>query len=188
MSEVQLDMSERTLITRADFAKRKDVSRAAVTIAVGAGRLHGPALGPGKKLVLPFADLQWKDRTGEDGAKIARDEDETDAKADDTGALRQEKLTALQLKNERTRLELDVERGSLVSMAEIGEALARMGGDIAQQLEGIAGWATELAAVPHGNVQAMRAALKDHVRKLRGDIVERLAKLKAESADDDDGE
>jgi hypothetical protein len=187
MAEAQLDLSARTLITRADFAKRKGVSRAAVTIAVGSGRLHGPALGPMKKLVLPFADQQWPDKTGEDGAATAREEDE-DTADESSGEMRTEKLKSLRLKNERAQLEIDVEKGSLVSMSEVAAALGLMGADITQALEAIAGWAAELAAVPQGDVQAMRAALKERVRKLREKMVERLSKLSANEESDDDGE
>lgn len=191
MAEVQLDLDERALISRAQFAERKHVSRAAVTIAVGSGRLHGPALGPNKKLVLPFADQQWGDKVGEDGARIARDEDEDDEREspEQSGELRQEKLKALRLKNERTQLELDVEKGVMVPKAEIAAALGLMGADIAQVLDAITSWVPELSAVPQGDAQAMRALVKDKVRKLRETMVERLSRLSVdETADDDDSD
>lgn len=191
------------------------VSRAAVTIAIGEERLKGAALGPFKKLRLPDALDQWRaNKGGEDGAAIAREEDGPDDEDDDDddsdqlgafdtadqlpaaqdkavepGSIRFEKARGLRLKNERLETELAVERGTLVSKAEMENALADAGVAIARDLDSIASWADALDAVERGDVAAMRALLRDKVRQLRTDIAHRLVKLDANAAQvEDDAE
>jgi len=192
MSEGQLKLEPRALVSRAEFARMMNVTRGAVTRAIDVDRLRGPALGPNKKLVLPFAAVQWRqNRSGEDGAAVARAEDGYDEEigsleaieADNSGlpaepgSIRFEKARSLRLKNERLEREMEAEAGTLVSTAEVGHALATAGGAIAQDLENISSWAEEIAALPCGDVPQIRAFLKSKVRALRDNIAARLSML-----------
>lgn len=200
MAEAQLEVAECHLVKRSDFAKLVGVSRAAVTIAIGAGRLTGRALGPGKKLALPFAKEQWYgNRSGEDGAATAKsendesddDEDTPGNKTPEPGTIAYEKYRSFLLKNDRLQMELAVERAALVPKRDVEHGLTDAGAKIAGQIDAIAGWAEVLAAIPQGDTAATRALLKAKAADLRKVIAQTLAKLNIDGSaspdDDDDG-
>lgn len=188
-------MPEIEQITRAEAARRLNVSRAAVTLAVQSGRFDENALA-GSKLRWPAAKDQWyanRDVRGK-GAAEDLDEDEDDQApgsiaAPAPGSVASTKTEVLKLRGEKLQLELDRERGLLIDRELVTSGLQEAGTLIGADIDALTAYSEKLAAIPAGDVAAMRAALREIAHTTRTSIAGRLeTALSGASSDDDDAE
>lgn len=82
------------------------------------------------------------------------------------------------LEAERKRLDLEEQKGNLVRVSRVGDAVAACGEAIVHVVDRLPNIADELAvAFTRDGVHGLRLALKAHARRQRGEIAEQLASV-----------
>ncbi|MEX2648157.1 MAG: hypothetical protein WD673_03990 [Alphaproteobacteria bacterium] len=201
-------------IGRSAFARLVGVSPSAVTQAVGAGRLAGRALGPGKKLLLPWALEQWRSRrdpqadlaepdapapapaASPDPAMAdpampeapADEEAKAEAEVERYSGYRDERTLRARAERQLKEMEVARARDELRPRDEVERAMSACGARIAERLQALPAMADELAAL-EGTAE-VRAFLKTWVRSFRAqlaDDLDSLARGEADGSDEADG-
>ncbi|MCG8357614.1 MAG: hypothetical protein MI920_18780 [Kiloniellales bacterium] len=169
------------LVTRAEFARRMDVSRAAVTKAIGQGRLHGQALAKAKRLRWAVAAEQW--RANRDPQASLDDDPESGEAEGESLAYRTEKAMTERVKRQLAEIELGRAQDRYRDKDEVARAEATCGRRIAQQLDLIESWADELAV--ETDPMKLRRLLRTRVWALRKAIADELQRLAEEGGGDE---
>lgn len=172
------------VVKRAEFARMIGVSRAAVTQAIGKGRIGGTALTEDGRVVVAEALKQWRANTLPRAdvvlpAAAGQADDEGEDQADPYHVARTQ---AALLEVQKRQLELDRMRGLYRPVAEMEDAMAAAGLIIAQAMDRLVLMAEELAGLG-GDVGAVRALIQAKVRELRQLIADQLT---ADAAAGDD--
>lgn len=98
-----------------------------------------------------------------------------------------EKAAGARLDNELKRIALDKERGSLLRIDEVTDAMARCAETMVREIDQLPGRADDLAtAVSRGGVEGVRQALKSIAREMREQLAASMRLLEAEGAADTD--
>jgi hypothetical protein len=172
------------MVTRAEFARRLRVSKPAVTQAIKAHRLHGPALATGGKMLhFRVAAAQWlANRDPQADLAPRREEDDDDGGLRDplsSGGYRDEKAATEKVRRQLLEIELGRAHDRYRDREEVMRAEATAGRQIAQHLELIESWADVLAT--QTDPLAVRRLLRDMIRALRQKIADALNGLDDET-------
>lgn len=180
-------------IKRSAFAELVGVSPSAVTQAIAKGRLHGRALGEGKRLVLPYALQQWGARRDPQADLAPRPKAPAPAPAAEEPAgdaggseYRDQKTRKARADAELAELALAEKRDQLRDRDEVARAMAACGARIGERLQSLPAMAEELAALG-GDVAEVRAWLKRFVRRFRAQLADELESLAAGEESEADG-
>lgn len=171
--------------TRSAFARHVGVSPAAVTQAVTRGRLHGEAVLPNGRLNMAEALRQWQG-----GAHPKRDLIDQSPARDDgddiaTPNYRAQKEREARARADTLEFDLAVKQARYRPVAEIERTMVTAGRIVRQQIDGIPGWADEIAAELGCDPDRLRAALRARTRALESEAAALLGNLhRAETADD----
>lgn len=125
----------------------------------------------------------------EQSADAIRTANGVKAKAADTAdpRLSREQTRRVAIQADLAQIELDRQRGVLVPVEEVREAMARAAGELVRVLEMLPGRATEIAAaIARDGEPAVRAALKDFVRNARERLAAAMTLLAKDSGTDDE--
>lgn len=188
------------LVTQAEYARHRRVSREAVSKAVKTGKLAGALRDdpkrPGRKLLdLAAADLALGANVERILADLAADDGSEDfggAPAEKLPASATAGLTAARTRREEhaaTMAELELNRrlGNLRPVEEFTIATQRCAEIAIRSIDRITGRADELAAqVTKDGVIGARTALRAIARELRGTMAEAFGKLAAGDIRGDD--
>lgn len=119
-------------------------------------------------------------------ATTAAADEEVPAAAKADGSYAREKAKGAQLDNELKQIALDKERGSLLALDEVTEAMARCAEVMVREIDQLPGRADDLAtALSRGGVDGVRQALKSVARDMRDQLARNMRLLATE---DDMGE
>ena len=115
-------------------------------------------------------------------------DDEAPGPAKTDGSYAREKAKGAQLDNELKQIALDKERGSLLALDEVTEAMARCAEVMVREIDQLPGRADDLAtALSRGGVDGVRQALKSVARDMRDQLARNMRLLEAEDETADDG-
>ena len=173
------------LVTQAEYARRREVSREAVRKAVMSGRITTIEQ-DGKKLIDPaVADIQWAVNTDRkqferaNGQKIAAAVPPTSASSGETGSVYFD-ARARREEAEATMAELELEkmRGTLVERQKVEEAAMRLGRMLRDSIMGVP---TKIAPSLAEMADAFQVeqALSDALRQ----ILDNMSKLTSDDMD-----
>ena len=160
------EANQQILVTRAEYARRAGVSRAAVTKMVKTGRV--PTYGARKLIDPDEADRRR-------AVNLVRVDIEDQKNPVEIGELTTRKTESEGYRSELLRLELEKRRGNLLDRTAVVDALVLAGGRIGRSIEGLLAIADQLdAAARNGGVDAVRSILKEQVRAMRERIADQL--------------
>ncbi len=156
---------EREIISRAEFARRMGISRAAVTQGIEKGVLdEGAALEDGQ-IAWPDAEQQWRANTNP--AK----------RPDDKKSFNESRAEKEAAQAELAKIRLAEKRDELRPRTEIERAVTDCGIQFKRLVSGIPQWADEVAGESGGDALAARGVLKKKARELQKEMEQAMLRL-----------
>lgn len=164
--------------SKADYARHIGVSRQAVSKMVMAGRI--PVRDDGR-IDFAEADLARAESTDPTRGGVTAAPGPAapaESAAPQAGSLTAAKAEQARVAAETAQFKLDRERGLLLPRQEIEDAAVTAGRAIRTSLDALPALAAKLdAAARSGGEDAVRAVLKEEVRRIEETMVEQLARL-----------
>lgn len=175
-------------MSRAEFARALGVSKAAVTQGIGRGRLKGHALTNDGKVRLGEAMRQWRGNADprHELQQLAMGQAPAGADTDDDAdpGYRDHKAREARLRADKLQIEIGIMEDRYRDVHDLARAVTTCGRRIRDRIDGAVGWAEQLAALPAGDVGAMRVALRALLRELQDSVSQQLRNLGDEDGED----